>query len=886
MRRFTICCLLLLSLFSFPVLAQNGGTGVPPNSPAGQAKPAIPDFGKVSGKVTDAQGSPVGYATVTLLRPDSTVANGDLTGDNGSFNIAPTGAGKFRVRIESIGMVTKFVSVEITPDAPEKDLGKIKLSSSETALKSVDIVGEKPIMELKVDKKVFNVEKNTTSAGGSAADVLQNVPSVSVDADGNVSLRGKSDVTILIDGKPATMLGSDVASALQSLPAGSIENVEVITNPSAKYDAAGTSGIINIITKKDGRLGINGTATLGAGTRDKYNGNFGLNLRKGKFNVFANLSYRDNNTFNDVTTVRNNKDIHGNDSLRFRTYESVPRKFDGSFNSIGASWDPDKYNSITITENVNSMHFGYHDNSTYNIYTPTDTLLSNQIKNSLFDIHLLSLSSALDYKRKFKKKDEELSFDLTFASTDITREQSNTTNIWNDYPYIPGSLPTNIVENSPASGRNSTLTVWADYTDPLFTQNGKFGLGFKSTLSTFSSSGSPTISFNGGATSPDSALLSDYSFSTQINAGYINWSDQLGKFSYQIGLRVEQAIYSGNGSIPKDTSFTNSFFNPFPSAFISYQLANQQSIYLNYSRRTNYPDFRSLLPFKDLSNPGTVNMGNPNLIPEFIHNVEFSYSKATTRGDNFILSAYYSYTQNLTQKITRAIVPGDSAIGLSQQVGELLTQPVNIASGTTYGLEGTGHFQLTKLWDATMNLNFFQNDLVVGDLDPAYDKYLTNSNGFSWFGKLNTSLKLPKNFSLQLNANYESAKVIAQGSLHPSGWVDLALRKNLWKNKATIIINCSDIFKTRQFITDYNLTAYNETINRVKETRIGNLTFTYRFGKTDLKQSPGKQRGMKGDDKGKPANLDNKDREGNLKESDDNDQGGGGVGGQKPGGKN
>ena len=881
MRYLKVACLLLLTVLVVNVYGQK--EGVPPNNPAGKAKPVMPDFGKITGKVTDADGNPIAYATVTLLRPDSTVANGDLTADNGSFTIAPTGAGKFRVRIESIGVKTKFLNVEITPDAPQKDLGKIKLAASETTLKSVDIVGEKPIMELKVDKKVFNVEKNITSAGGSASDVLQNVPSVSVDADGNVALRGKTDVTILIDGKPATMLGSDVASALQSLPAGSIENVEVITNPSAKYDAAGTSGIINIITKKDGRLGINGTATLGAGTRDKYNGNFGINMRKGKFNVFANFSYRENHTFNDVTTDRHNKDSLGNLTQSFHTYEHVPRRFGGSFNSIGASWDPNKYNSITVTENINSMHFGFKDYSNYYIYyneSGTSALQQEQYKYSDFDINLLSLSSAIDYKKKFRKKDEELSMDLTYASTDVTRTQVNATSLTYDTSFIK---PFNsIYENAPASGHNSTLTAWADYSDPLFTQNGKLGLGFKTTISAFSNSGNPTVSYNGGANSPDTALFSDYSFSTQINAGYINWSDQLGKFSYQIGLRVEQAIYSGSGAIPKDTSFSNSFFNPFPSAFISYQLPNQQSIYLNYSRRTNYPDFRSLLPFKDLSNPGTVNMGNPNLIPEFIHNVEFSYSKADKRGDNYILSAYYSYTQNLTQRITRAITTADSNLGLKQQIGELLTQPVNIASGTTYGLEGTGHFVFTKWWDATVNVNFFQNNLIIGNLDPAYDQYLNNSDGFSWFGKLNTSVKLPKNFSLQLNANYESAKVIAQGSLHPSGWIDLALRKNLWKNKATIIVNCSDILKTRQFITDYNLAAYYETINRVKETRIGNLTFTYRFGKTDMKQG-GKPRGMKSDDKGgKPGNPEEKDRENNLKDGDDSDQGGGG--GQRPGG--
>ena len=205
---------IFIFIFSFCIISAFAQKDTSNNhSHPGKPLNQINDIGNVLGKITDAKGSPLGYATVTLLRLDSSVVNGDLTQDNGSFSISPTGLGKFLVRIESIGAATKFFSIEITNTSPNKDLGKIKLTQTETALKSVDVVGEKPIMELKVDKKVFNVEKNITSAGGSAADVLQNVPSVSVDADGNVSLRGKTDVTILIDGKPSTMLGTDVASA-------------------------------------------------------------------------------------------------------------------------------------------------------------------------------------------------------------------------------------------------------------------------------------------------------------------------------------------------------------------------------------------------------------------------------------------------------------------------------------------------------------------------------------------------------------------------------------------------------------------------------------------------------------------------------------------------
>ena len=856
-------------------------------SPVFAQQPAQ-SIGSISGKLVDSKNNAVSYATVTLLRNDSTVVNGDLSKDDGSFNITGTGIGNFRLRIESIGMVTKMVNAEVTADAPNKKLGKITLAQTDNTLKDISITGEKPIMELKVDKKVFNVEKNTTTAGGSATDVLQNVPSVSVDADGNVSLRGKSDVTILIDGKPSTLLGSDVTSALQSLPAASIESVEVITNPSAKYDAQGTSGIINIITKKDGRFGMNGNVTLGAGTNNKYNGNIGLNARKGKWNVFLNSSFRYNSTYNNVTTDREDKDstitrtiIAPTDTIRhsalqsYHTYEHVPRLFDGSFNTIGASFDPDKYNSITLTENINIMQFGFKDTSNYNVYNnpkEIDPSIYQQQRYSNFSGQPTSLSSSLDYKHKFQKKDEELSVDATYATTTFYRAQ--------DYTTLDTAK---FVQHAPGFGVNNTLNVWADYTDPLFTKNGKLGLGFKSQYYWFISNDRPEISTNGNTFVPDPTLLSIYNYTQQINAGYVNWNDQLGKFGYQVGLRVEDAAYSGSGQTPLPASYHNDFFNLFPSAFISYQLANQQSIYLNYSRRTNRPGFMQLLPFVDLSNPGTVNTGNPNLIPEFINNIEFSYSKTDNKGNNFILSTYYSYTQNLIEKIT---TPLDSAQAAKYKVSisNLFSQPVNIASGTTYGLEGTGHVQILPIWDATLSANFFQNQLIIGNGNPQLTQYLSNNSGFTWFGKINTNIKLPKNFSFQINANYESPKVIAQGNLKETYWVDMALRKNLWKNKATIIVNCSDVFKTHVFVTDYNLTAYNETINRVKETRIGNINFTYRFGKQDLGKNGGKHDKAQ-DDKLKPEKPTDKDREKNMKEGDDNDQGGGGQGGAPGGGK-
>ena len=828
--------------------------------------------GKVTGRLLGAKKSPVAYATVTLLRADSSVVNGDLTKDDGSFSIANTGTGKFILRINAIGYKDRSINdVEVSQAALTKNMGNITLSQTAQALKEVEVTGEKAVMEMQVDKKVFNVDKNITTAGGSATDVLQNVPSISVDGDGNLSLRGKSDVTVLIDGKPATLLGSDVASALQSLSASSIESVEVITNPSAKYDAQGMTGIVNIITKKDKRFGINGNVTLGAGTRDKYNAGIGLNAHKGKWNVFLNSNLRLNNSYNNVTTNREDKVAVAGSAQNYYTYEHVPRHFNGWFNTLGATLDVDKNNSITATGNVNLMQHGFKDYSDYYVMNPGEDTTSSlmhqkRYTNSVGDLR--GLSGSLNYKHKFKKKDEEFTLDGNFSNFSAQRTQDYTTDLYDStYEYSIG-------QSSPGHGTNNSFTGSADYTDPLFTKNGKLGLGIKTQLFWFTSANVPGIDTTfiaSGITGPqhyDSSVAATYDYNQQIHAAYINWSDQVGKFSYQAGLRLEDAVYSGSNRVPFDTTFSNSFLGLFPSAFISYQLPKQQSIYLNYSRRTNRPNFFQLMPYKDLSNPSTVSIGNPGLIPEFIHNIELSYNKQTTKGDNIILSVYYQNTRNLIERVIRTYDSGELA-------GRLYSQPLNIASGTTYGLDLTGRFQLLPIWDATLNVNAFQNQIKIGAADASALKYLSNTNGFSWFGKLNSNIKLPAGFSFQLNGNYESPKVVAQGTIKESYWIDLALKKNFWKGKASLTVNCSDIFKTRQFINEYDLTAYSQVINREKETRVGNITFTYRFGKSGDSGNKPPADGSK-----KKPKKDNappeKDRENNLKQGDDDNGGGGG----------
>jgi outer membrane receptor protein involved in Fe transport len=776
-----------------------------------QQAPA-PKPGKLSGSIVDSKNKPVSYATITLLKKDSSVVNGDLTKEDGSFKIESVDLGEYLLRINLIGYAEKYIDeINITPESLEKRFDKIKLSPSSQVLSEVQITGEKAMVEMSIDKKVFNVDKNITATGGSAADVLQNVPSLSVDAEGNVSLRGKDNVTILIDGKPATLLGGDAASALQSLPASSIANVEVITNPSARYDAQGMSGIINIITKKDSRLGFNGIATLGAGTRDKYNGSLNLNVKKDNWNLFLNSSYRQNRNYNRTT----NTGIFDSGDTMFYSFDDNLRMFDGWFNTIGGEYTFNEYNTVTLTQNLNKMRWGNKGHSIYQLFK--DSTRRERTSDNIGGP--LSSSTSLNYKHKFAKPKQEITTDVTYAKTWVERTQEFRT-----YRFDKDSKPVNgdIIQEGTGSGSNANINAQVDFTTPFLNKSDRLDLGWKSQAFWFESEGKPTIDTGQGEVL-DRLLASVYDYQQQIHAGYASYNDKRGKWTYQGGLRLEYAGYQGNATVfyPKDTVLNGEyqFLSLFPSAYLSYQITDKQSVHLSYTRRTDRPGFFSLMPYVNISDLQDTSTGNPLLIPEFINNVELTYSRQFEKGHNFIGSVYYQYTKNLIERYRRS----DSA------TGGTFSQPQNLASGTTYGLELIGKLQLLPIWDATLNFNFFQTDINGQNVDPS----LQNS-GFSWFGKVNTNVRLPKGFSLQLNGNYEAPEIEPQGTEKAVYFIDAAIRKSFLNNKASLVLNVSDIFNTRKYTRNYDFGAYNQITYRDRETRVGNITFTYRFGKTDL----------------------------------------------------
>ncbi len=772
--------------------------------------------GKISGQVFDAKNKAVELATITLLKKDSSVVNGAMTKENGSFEIDHVADGDYLLRINALGFKQRFLdNIQLSKTNPDKKLGKISVSGTSQTLKEVEIVGEKNMIELSADKKVFNVEKNITSAGGSATDVLKNIPTLSVDVDGDILLRGK-ETTLLIDGKPATLLGGEIADALQSLPASVIQSVEVITNPTANYDAQGMAGIINIITKKEKKFGKNGMVSVGAGTGDKYNASLNLNLRNDRWNIFFNTGYRYNTNYQHIANER--KTLEG--LLTTGSYENSTRYNDAWFNTFGAEYTYSKRTSFVFTGNLNKMRWGNKALTDYHYFTG-DKIDSTESRSTYFWGGPISVSTSLDYKHKFKKEKQELSANITFARNNMYRDQNYHTIKLDSAGNQKGN---EVIQQMPGGGGNTSLTSQADFTTPFFTTNGILSTGWKSQLMWFETSNNATINHgDGNGFQKDSLLQNDYHYLQQTQAAYTRFSDQYGKFGYQLGLRLEYSRYDGSSSLLKGNNYSNEFLNLFPSAYMSYKLPKNQTVYASYTRRINRPSFYQMMPYKDVGNPMDTLAGNPNLIPEFIHNVEFNYNKQFQKGHTIIASAYYQFTQNLIDRVKT--FSGDSS-------GRSLTMSQNLNHGITYGLELTGKFQILSFWDATANFNFF-NNIINGSVASSS----LNNNGSSWFSKINTNIKLPKNSSIQISCGYEAPKIAAQGTLKEVYWLDIAVRKNFFKNNITGVVNFTDIFNSRKTTNIYEFNYATQTVFRDKETRVINFTLSYRFGKTDSKNN-------------------------------------------------
>jgi iron complex outermembrane receptor protein len=823
--RFFVVCLFLLS--PFLAFAQNGA---------------------LQGRVLDAAGKPIEFATVTAKsgEPGAQVVGGKSK-ENGQFILSKLPSGTFTVTVSSIGYqseVKKGVKVSGAPI----NLGDIRLEPGSKYLKGVTVVGERPAMEMGIDRKTFNVDKNITSAGGTAADILRNVPSVNVDMDGNLSVRGKDNVTLLVDGKPSAMFGNDAATALATIPAASIESVEVITNPSSKYEAQGMSGIVNIILKKDRKPGYNGMVNAGFAEPFRVNAGINLNANVKKFNVFVNANGRTSRTWERTTSRRDNYD----NDLTYSSFTHNDRRPLSGFMNLGAEYSPNSKNRITLSQSLFTAYMkGDSRTEIINGRDYTEQITRQDRRNQYMG-NPLNGTTNLQYKHTFRDPKEDINVEVNFSKSRYIRTSEFQTDLYDSNDAIINRF----TQSNPVRGGNWNGTFVVDYTKPIG-KNGRIDLGERSYLIRFKSENQPVIQFQNQEEQAEPLLKNHYLFTQQVHGAYANYANTFNKTGFQVGLRAEYFQYEGT-VYQYNSSVRNGYFNLFPTLFLTHKLSRNQDLNLNYSRRVNRPNFYQLIPFIDVSNPQDTSVGNPALRPEFINAIEAGYSRTYNKSDQLLASVYYQYTENLIQRFRRFNADGTT-----------FSQNQNLATGSTYGLEITNKTTLKPWWDLSLNLNVFRNKINGANIDASLARA-----GWGGFGKLNTNVKFTKEFSGQVTANYFATTVVAQGEVRPYSNVDIALKKTFFKNLLTLTVNATDIFNTQQTQTIYNLYPfYNQSVLRKNQTRSIGLNLQVRLASKSMRNSNEPPRKPPSTKKEKEKEA--KSRDENLKKDEGGEEGGG-----------
>lgn len=859
---------LLFVILSVFVIAQGPGAGG--NRPSGMQV-----TGRIYGKIVDASsGKGLEYASVQLLQDKmdtatrkkvEVVVGGMLTRSNGDFSIENVPAfGALRLKVTAIGYkeIISPVSFDLKPGgnkdmtammgALDKDLGNIKLDIEEKVLGNVTVTSERPGLQLGIDRKVFSVDKNIVSAGGTAIDVMRNIPSLNVDIDGNVTMRNNTP-QIFVDGRPSNL-------TLEQIPSDAIQSVELITNPSAKFDASGgTAGILNIVLKKEKKVGYNGNLRANIDSRARVGVGGDINLRQQKVNFFVSGMYNQRKSIGTGRTTRTNLFDDPQTEL-FQKDRSVML---GGFGFGRAGFDYFISNRNTLSLSVNLAGGSFRPNSSSSIWVDTLAPVNSQSfydRESAVKGNFRNLGSTLSFKHNFPKTGMEWTADATYNRS---RNNNNSNIVTDTMDLSLGQVIGRYAQLQQVRGKNENVVIQTDFVNPI-NDHSKFEAGLRAQLRKNSSNSAFYVDDHGNWILQPSSQV-EYESNDQVYAAYATYSNQIKKFGYQLGLRAESSNYEGN--LPRtgqifDINFPVSLF---PSIFLSEKLSDDQALQLNYSRRINRPNFWQLTPFTDSSDKLNPSRGNPGLKPEFTNSFELSYEKTFKNKDNFLATIYYKHTTDL---ITRY---QDSARGTA---GEklILNTFINANSSYVTGLELISRNKLTKWWELTSNFNLYMSEVKIDDPNQSAQGRLT-----SWFGKLNNTFKLPKNISIQLSGEYQSKTILppggsssgggrgggfmfggpamaSQGYIRPNYGVDVAVRYEFLKNRAaSVSINMNDIFRTRRQYTYSESAFFIQDAFRRRDPQVVRVNFNWRFGKFDANLF--KRKNMKGEREGQSSGM-------------------------------
>ena len=772
------------------------------------------------------------FVTIAITpEGNSAPTAGCSSSEDGSFRLNNIKAGKYTITASFVGYLDDSRTVTISAEKNSINLGTIRLKSDRKLLKEVTVTEQRSQMSFEIDKRVFTVDQSLATTGGSASDVLAEIPSVEVDNEGTVSLRGSESVTVWINGKASGMTSDNQGDILQQLPAGSIEKIEVITNPSAKHSPEGTAGIINIVLKRDRKAGYYGSVQAGLDSELGYNAGGNINYSSGKFDAYAGLNYRNMRFENEgVTDTRYNatnqyqkqtnigshnpNNIFGRAGFTWRMTEK-----DDLYANVMGMFGGGKHNNEILSES------GFiNPDGTYAAPTQMRTRTTTQRgKPTMYNVelgytHRWSDTHFIDFSVGHHQWQQSRNAEYR-QSTMFFSELGDTT-IIDSYQFQDG-------EN-----RNRTTEIKLDY-EYKINENHRIEAGYKGDIS---DDNSPVITYTDEAhTQPDTMLYNQFRYKQNIQALYATYSGRIGKFGYQVGLRgeywnVKTRTYGWqeeqSGELP---GYTNkNFFQLFPSAFVSYEISKGQEIQVNYTRRLRRPWGGQLNSFQNISDSTNISFGNPNLTPEYSNAYEINYLK-NWENHTLSLSGYYRTTDDVIERI-------------SYSSGNVIyTTHENVAKTQSAGLEIVGKNRLFKILDLTTTVNLFYYKLdafkyiingheIIGDAD----------ENFSWNARMTANIMLPWGITMQATGRYDAKRIVAQGYREPSYSLDLGLRK-MFNQNWSVSINARDILDSRgrETIT-INDQFYRYSKNSHGGRRFG-ITVTYSFGNMKAKKPNPKQ---------------------------------------------
>jgi outer membrane receptor protein involved in Fe transport len=759
----------------------------------------------VSGTITDKTSKqPVEFATVQLLNADSNVIASSITDKKGRFTLTNLRPANYILRTSFIGYERSDKAISIHEGQSKINAGTIEIFSLSTNMTEITVTSKRPVLNTSIDRKIYDVGQDIMAQSGNASDLLKNIPSVEVDIEGEVSLRGSTEVMILINGRPSPLMGKTRAEALQQLPANSIERIEVITNPSARYKPDGTAGIINIVLKKNTKAGWNGTVIANAGNKERYNANISLNYKPGKLNLFTTYSIRKDNRIRLNKTDRTYFDSLQNISgyyLQNGRSHSLPL---AHVLTMGAEYTLSDRNTIGISGNYVNRHFTRRDVVNNISFDQIKNITENYDRLRYDPEYEIEKNATAYWQHNFSKEDHELRIEFNATAGD-EQEDNHYTNVYH-YPF-----QSSLFDNTLIKPTDNQQQVTIDYTNPL-TEDSKLEAGYDGSF-TQQDMNFKVDSFNTsqGKFVKDLTKSNRFLYNESIHAVYGTYQRSYEKFGYSAGLRMEDAYIKGN-LVTKDSLVNNDYFKVYPTLHLSYKLKSAE-LQLNYSKRVHRAEGDDINPFPEYQDPRNLRAGNPKLKPEIIHSIEFGY-KWQNKNFSLVPSLYYRYKLN---GFTSVIIPLNDST--------LLTTMQNLSNDKSTGLELIFSAK-TKFLTANLSTNFFYNQIDASDLG-----YSDKKSILSMSSNFNSTFILTKTTMMQISCNYRSPRLTPQGKTFGSFVFNTGVKQDLFKKKVSAMLTMSDLFRTLKQKTILNDSFLDQSVIGRRDAQIVYIGISYRFGK-------------------------------------------------------